>query len=154
MLAFPVTSQAASTFKQGRRAMGPNKIFDQTSQLLEANLDRRVSRNRLISRNLANVDTPNFNGSGLEFETQLRQAVEGGIMPASLTRTHPQHLPQGEEKAFSSPSPKYKDIGAVHLDIEMSKLAENNIMFNAMVRLLNHKFNLLKTAISDSGGGR
>ena len=134
--------------------MGPNKIFDQTSDLLEANMDRRVSRNRILSRNLANVDTPNYRGTGLEFEKQLRSAIEGDIVPPSMARTDPRHLPVAENKPFSAPTAQYKDIGAVHLDIEMSKLAENNIMFNAMIRMLNHKFSILKTAISDSGGGR
>lgn len=129
--------------------MGDNKIFDVTTNLLEANLDRRVRSNNLISRNLANVDTPNYRGTGLEFEKQLATALEGGVLPPTLARTHPAHLPLEPPKPFSKAAPRYVDTGPVHLDIEMSRLAENNIMFNAMVKLLNKKFEKLRTVITE-----
>jgi flagellar basal-body rod protein FlgB len=134
--------------------MGPNKLFDLTTQVIEANMDRRVTRHKLISRNLANVDTPHYEATGLEFEKQLRTALDGGVMPASVSRTHPMHMPTPDSKPLAHAEPKYKKTGAVHLDIEMSKLAENNLMFNAMIQLLNKKMSVLKTAIADSGGGR
>ncbi len=131
--------------------MGLNGLFDRTSELIEANLDRRTTRHRLIARNLANIDTPNFRGTGLEFEKQLRAAISGDNKPVVMVRTHPGHLPHRSRKPFSDAEPRYMDIGAVHLDIEMSKLAENNIMFNTMVQLLSKKFLKLKTAISEAG---
>ncbi len=134
--------------------MGPEKLFDQTTRLLEANLDRRTTSQRLMSRNLANLDTPNYEGTGLEFEKQLRAALEGGVLPASVARTHPRHLPLTPEGPFSQAGPEYKNTGPVQLDIEMSKLAENNIMFNAMIQLLNKKFSVLKNAINEGGGSR
>ena len=130
-----------------------NKLFDQTTQLLEANLDRRVTKHRIVSRNLANIDTPNFTGTGLEFEKQLRTALDGGVLPTSLARTNPMHMPYETSKPFDSAKPVYKDIGPVHLDIEMSKLAENNLMFSAMIQLLNKKFSRLKEAIRGKSGG-
>ena len=134
--------------------MIPDRLFDQTIDLVSANLDRRSVSNRLISRNLANVDTPHYKGTGLEFEKQLRDALEGGILPPTVQRTHQNHLPTTSTAAFGNASPEYKETGPVHLDIEMSKLAENNIMFNAMIQLLNKKYTLLKTAIADGGAGK
>jgi flagellar basal-body rod protein FlgB len=131
--------------------MGGNHLFDTTTNLLEANLDRRAAAHRLISRNLSNLDTPNYRGSGLEFEKQLRTALEGGVLPTSLARTNSMHMPYEPVKPFSQAKPVYKDTGKVQLDIEMSRLAENNIMFNAMIQLLNKKYNLLKTAITEGG---
>ncbi len=132
--------------------MSVSKLFDQTSELLHANLNRRSASNRLVSRNIANIDTPNYTGTGLEFEKQLRTALSGGIVPPTLNRTDPRHISSGDSgEPFSNAQPVYKNTGAVHLDIEMTKLAENNIMFNAMVQLLNKKFTLLKTAIADGG---
>lgn len=86
-----------------------------------------------MSRNLANVDTPGFRSTGLEFAKQLRVAMEGGVLPPSMIRTNPQHLPLEPERPLDRAAPEYKDIGPVQLDVEMSKLAKNNIMFNAMV---------------------
>lgn len=132
--------------------MSVSKLFDQTSDLLHANMDRRSVSNRLISRNIANIDTPNYTGTGLEFEKQLRTALSGGIVPTTLNRTEPGHFASGDPNTpFNHAQPVYKNTGAVHLDIEMTKLAENNIMFNAMVQLLSKKYSLLKTAIADGG---
>jgi len=127
-------------------------IFDRNVELLNANLDRRAQSHRLIARNVSNIDTPNYSGTGLEFEKQLRAAIKGDVLPTSMQRTDARHLPIDEGAAFADAQGVYKDTGPVHLDIEMSKLAENNIMFNTMVTLLNKKFSLLKTAIADSGG--
>jgi flagellar basal-body rod protein FlgB len=134
--------------------MNPDRLFDTTSRLLEANLDRRVASNRLISRNVANMDTPGYTGTGLEFEKQLRAALDGGVLPPSLARTDPGHMPFEPEKPFSQAAPEYKETGPVHLDIEMSKLAENNIMFSAMVQLLTKKYATLKAAIADGQSGQ
>jgi len=129
--------------------MGPKAIFDTATQLLEANLDRRALRHQLISRNISNLDTPNYRGTGLEFEKQLQAALTGGVLPTSMARTNPRHLPLEPPRPFDRAKPKYVDTGKVQLDIEMSRLAENNIMFNAMVQLLNKKMNILKTAITE-----
>jgi flagellar basal-body rod protein FlgB len=134
--------------------MDPMNLFDKTTDLLRANLDRRGTAQNLMSRNLANVDTPDFRGTGLEFEKQLRAAMEGGVLPPSMARTNPRHMPLQPERPMDKAAPEFKDIGPVQLDVEMSKLAENNIMFNAMVQLLNKKYTLLKTAIADGGGSQ
>ncbi|MDR1397979.1 MAG: flagellar basal body rod protein FlgB [Desulfarculales bacterium] len=132
--------------------MAITNLFDQTSNLLHANMNRRSVSNRLIARNLANIDTPNYTGTGLEFEKQLRTALSGGILPQPMKRTDPRHISIPEQdEPFGHAASVYKNTGAVHLDIEMSKLAENNIMFNAMIQLLNKKYTLLKTAIADGG---
>ncbi|MCB2186458.1 MAG: flagellar basal body rod protein FlgB [Deltaproteobacteria bacterium] len=129
-------------------------LFDTTTDLLGANLDRRAVAHRLTARNLANIDTPHFRGTGLEFEKQLRKALDGDILPATMSKTDPRHFPEKEAEAFDKAKPDYMDTGAVHLDIEMSKLAENNIMFNAMVQLLGKKYSILKSAISEGQGGK
>lgn len=133
--------------------MDPSRLIDQTTHLIQANMDRRSTSQRLISRNLANVDTPGFRGSNLEFQTQLRAALEGGVVPPSMSRTDPRHLPVEPPAPFSQAKPVYKDTGPVQLDIEMSRLAENNIMFNAMVQLLTKKYSILKNAINEGGAG-
>lgn len=133
--------------------MSGKTLFDQNIQLLNANMDRRATRHRLITRNVSNLDTPNYIGTGLEFEKQLRAAIGGGILPTQMERTNSMHLPLEDPGAFGKAKGEYKETGPVHLDIEMSKLAENNVMFNTMITLLTKKFSKLKTAIGSGGGG-
>lgn len=130
------------------------RLFDTTSELLEANLDRRTTRHRLISRNISNIDTPGYQGTGLEFEKQLRAAMDGAPSEVTMAKTHPNHLPNEPARPMDQARPRYMSTGPVHLDIEMSKLAENNIMFNAMIQLMGRKFAALKNAIGSDGGSR
>lgn len=128
-------------------------LFDVTTELLGANLNRRTEQHRLVTRNLSNIDTPNYRGTGLEFEKQLAAALDGGVLPPTMAKTDPRHFPLKDPEPFDNAPGENVDIGPVHLDIEMSKLAENNIMFQTMVQLLNKKYTLLKTAINEAGGG-
>jgi flagellar basal-body rod protein FlgB len=133
--------------------MVPMKLFGSTINVLEATLDRRVDSHRFISRNIANADTPNYRGHNLEFQRQLRNALDGGVVPASMAKTHPGHMPYAEPRPLDHAEPESVDTGPVHLDIEMSRLAENNLMFNAMVQLLQRKYSGLKSAIAEKAGG-
>ena len=42
------------------------------------------------------------------------------------------------------------DGNTVDLDKEMAKMAENQLMYNASIRMLSHQFRMLKTAISET----
>lgn len=128
------------------------KLFGQTIRLLEANLDRRTHRHRLISRNLSNIDTPGYQGTRIFFEENLRKALDGDVMPTQLATTHANHLPEGVKKAFSEAPSEFLTDGDVQIDIEMAKLSENNLMFQAMTQLLNKKYEVLKTAIKADQG--
>lgn len=129
-----------------------NQLFDSTSNLVQANLDRRSVAQGLSARNIANIDTPNFQGSGLEFEKQLKAALDGQVLPTKMARTNPGHLPTGDQGPYDNAPGQVMNIGPVHIDIEMSKIAENNIMFNTMVTILTKKYGLLKHAITEGGG--
>ncbi|MBJ6724740.1 flagellar basal body rod protein FlgB [Geomesophilobacter sediminis] len=135
------------------------QIFGNTVELLGKTLDLRAKRQGLISSNLANVETPNFTPSDLSFEKELKNAVSKGSS-ARLDVTNPRHIPlkggtqqldrvQGDvlETPDKAEGP---DGNSVAMETEMGRLAENQIMYNASIQLLNKKFDGIKLAIKGS----
>jgi flagellar basal-body rod protein FlgB len=122
-----------------------SKLFDQTSGLLERSLDIRTPRQRILSSNIANSETPGYEAKDIPFEKILERSMnQYSLLP--LERTHTNHLPEGmvtEIMAETVP-------GGVNIDQEMAKLAENNLRFQAEVQALLKKFEALRTTISET----
>ncbi len=61
-------------------------VSDAVEQVLCLALDGVSLRQRVTADNIANVDTPGFRATSVDFETSLRQAVEGGTPGATPRR--------------------------------------------------------------------
>lgn len=127
------------------------KLFDGTFRLLSRAIGLGWTRHGLIASNLANVETPGFVPRDLDFRAELERALGGGIR---LARTHPLHLdPPGEGgpmvlEVQGEPGP---DGNMVNLEQEAVKLAQNQLLYNALLRMLAGKFEKLKYTISEGG---
>ncbi len=118
------------------------KIFDRTHELLQRSADIRTSRQRVLSSNIANSETPDFIPKDIPFEKILERSITQQSSIA-LRRTNERHFPGElnfdlEVESGSEP---------VNIDKEMAKLAENNLRFNADIQALIKKFEGLKYAI-------
>ena len=130
-----------------------HKIFT----LAQKSLNFRIKRHDLLTSNVANKDTPHYQAEDLVFESQLKKALHADE-PGSMRRTDRMHFdgrqitPLQKVKAqrilSSAPFPGF-DGNTVDLDREMAKMAENQLMYNATLRMLTHKFRGLKAAISE-----
>ncbi|MGK0290711.1 MAG: flagellar basal-body rod protein FlgB [bacterium] len=132
-------------------------LFDKHITLLNKGLDFRSKRNSLISSNIANRETPGYRAKDIVFEKALNKALHSD-RPGPLKTTnarhfdgierHPLHSVKGTQINSANPDPKM-DGNTVNLDKEMAKLAENQIMYSALTRMIGWKFRMLKTASSD-----
>ncbi len=128
-------------------------LFDRTVGVLSRALDYRVRNQRIISTNVANIDTPGFRPKQLKFDEELQRAVDNENMP--LAKTNGKHLPGLNESgpqgapSFVLESVEGSKMGDHSLDIdeEMAKMAKNNLLYEATVKMLSKKFELLKMAI-------
>lgn len=136
-------------------------IFNNTIDLLGKSIDLRAKNQNLIASNIANAETPNFVPKTLVFEKELQGALnknDGGGQHSS-SEPSARHIPlrgagggssvqavTGQVLETPDKTPG-KDGNAVELENEMGNLAENQIMFNASVQMLNKKFEGLITAI-------
>lgn len=131
-------------------------IFGTTIDLLGKAIDLRTKNQNLISSNIANAETPNYTPKALEFEQELQGAVKNGSKGTPAI-TDPRHLPlkgaatrlqsvTGQVIETPSKTPG-NDGNSVELENEMSRLLENQVMFNASVQMLTKKFGDLSMAI-------
>ena len=76
--------------------------FTKTVDLLHRALDVGTVRRQVIPNNMANVGVPNFKRSVVNFESELKRALETEKQkPAlELTMTHPKHIPNWKERDY------------------------------------------------------
>ena len=123
----------------------------------QKSLDFRIKRHDLLASNIANKDTPGYQAEDLVFQSQLEKALHGDE-PGDLRTTNSRHFDGRQTSALhevqaqrilsAAPNPDF-DGNTVNLDREMAKIAENQLMYNASLRMLSHKFRGLKTVISE-----
>jgi flagellar basal-body rod protein FlgB len=131
-------------------------IFNSTVDVLGKSIDMRAKNQNLISSNIANAETPNYVPKSLSFESELQGALKNGDK-GTPSVTNVRHIPlKGASSRVQSVSGKVvetpakspgKDGNAVELEGEMSRMVENQIMYNASVQMLSKKFEGLRTAI-------
>jgi flagellar basal-body rod protein FlgB len=122
------------------------KLFDQTIGFLQRSLDLRTARHKIVSTNIANSETPNYQSMDIPFQKVLERSVHHDST-LQLKKTHSSHLSEGFENTIEVEFSK----GGVNIDQEMANLAENNLMFQAGVQALVKKLEALKATISEGG---
>ena len=123
--------------------------------LLERSLDAASMRSKVLSNNIANIDTPNFKRSDVSFEQTLQDVLSGQTLTGRTT--DPRHIPIGNASIEDARPSVYTDNTTslrtdgnnVDIDAEMVNLATNQIQYNALTEQLNQQFGLLKYAISE-----
>ena len=131
-------------------------VTNKTIEALAASLNFRQMRQELISANIANAETPGYKSKRLDFEDALSRALDVDGQESLITGDD-QHFDVGsggfsniEPEIYDDPNGMVSEDGnTVDRDDEMAKMAENKILFDASVKLLNKKLGLLKYAISD-----
>ncbi|MGQ9646114.1 MAG: flagellar basal body rod protein FlgB [Thermodesulfobacteriota bacterium] len=122
------------------------RLFDQTIGLISRSLDLRAARHKIVSTNVANSETPNYQPVDFPFQKVLERSMQEPSA-VQLKRTHPAHLFESFETSLDL---EYSKEG-VNIDQEMANLAENNLMFQAGVQGLLKKLEALKAAILEGG---
>ena len=126
------------------------KLFSNTVSTLENALNYSSMKQKIVSQNIANVDTPNYKAKDVSFKAALEGALGKSF---DAKRTDARHLEfKGHNGALTGTIIKnnvnYNENGnSVDLDKEMSDLATNQIYFNALTERINGKFNSLQTVI-------
>ncbi|MUV39970.1 Flagellar basal body rod protein FlgB [Lentibacillus sp. JNUCC-1] len=130
-------------------------LFGGTIKTLEHGLDFASAKNKAISNNIANVDTPHYKAKNVQFKDELHKFMDE---PLAAKRTHPKHLtfsagnPQQPYRTSNNSQTVYNHNGNnVDIDKEMAELAKNQIYYQALIDRLNGKFGSLQTVIR---GGR
>ena len=120
---------------------------------LRTKMQWHQERQRVLSENVSNSDTPRFRPRDLvEPKFDKAGAVTGSMGPLVMARTSASHMgPSGAQSSFD----QNKNAGfetrpagnAVNLEEEMLKSAANQMDYAAATSLYSKSLRLLKTAI-------
>lgn len=115
-------------------------------------------RQEVISHNIANVNTPNYRKTVVEFEDLLAREIYGDEPEEGklqMVRTQDKHLPHKPSAYHAEPNMVEDlttimrvDDNNVDIDIEMATLAKNQLYFNALATQLNSYITKVKNAIT------
>lgn len=122
---------------------------------MEKSLDASALRQRVISNNVANADTPHFKRSDVLFEELLQEKMTGNQPVLEGRRTNSRHLRipsntnlPGQAIVESDPnSLMNNNLNNVDMDYEMSLMAKNQLKYNTMIQEMNNEFRKLKIAM-------
>ncbi|MDX9858153.1 MAG: flagellar basal body rod protein FlgB [candidate division Zixibacteria bacterium] len=108
-------------------------------------------RHKLISSNVANVSTPGYESQGIDFQKEIQRA-NGNTSHLVGYTTDAGHLPLGQHPQKSprvhSTNVEVGEMNSVDIDQEVTRMAENELMFTVAARLLQKKFDGLRKAIT------
>ena len=132
----------------------PLFIFRNTSiPKYHKSLDAYTLRQRTISDNIANVDTPGFRRSEVKFEEDLKKVLTKRGVTGKRTRDKHFKIGVGNLKSLRAKIHIPKDASLasgknnVNIDTEMANLAKNAIRFQAVSQFMSGTFRRLKSAI-------
>jgi len=120
--------------------------------VLQKGLEASSLRQQVLSNNIANIDTPNFKRSDVDFQTVLGAALgaNGGTLAMKLTA--PQHIPgvadgSGTGIVTDNSTSLRNDGNNVDVDKEMTNVAENGLYYNSLTQSISLQLGLLRMVI-------
>ena len=138
--------------------MGSQEMFAGTISILEKSLDMRSMKHNLLVSNIANKDTPNYKAFDLAVEEEM-QKLTGTNKTVNLWKTQSGHFDAKSETcsevSITKPSNGFGqniDGNTVDIEKEMTNLAENNLLYDAMAQIMRKKLQGLKVVIQ--GGSK
>lgn len=113
--------------------------FTQQIEQLPRLMDAADLRHRVISQNLANVNTPGYRRLDVEFEKRLAQEMSrsGSSGPSSASP----EIVQDDSTSMRA------DGNNVDVDREIGQLGKNAILFQMYSQLLKSQFDTMKRAV-------
>jgi len=111
-------------------------LVDSTQQVLEAAMRGSWMRQTALTNNLANAETPGFKRQEVNFESTLQSAIDGG-----------QPIDQLEFQAETVPIESGPNGGAVSVDQESARLAENGLDYQALTEVVGARNTIMRSAI-------
>jgi flagellar basal-body rod protein FlgB len=130
-------------------------ISDRATKSLALSLNFRKLKNDLIASNIANAETPNYKAKKIDFEEALARAIDVDDQ-STIHINNQRHFNVGsdegstlEPEIYDNPNGIVSEDGnTVNRDQEMAEMAENKILYDASIQLLNKKLGLMKYTLN------
>lgn len=119
--------------------------MDKGFNVLHRLINATNMRQRVISSNLANVDTPGYKAKDVTFGNLLGKTMK-------LMKTDPKHVGGAENNEVNGNvivenDLSWGDRNNVELNVEVAKMTENSLFHNAAIKILSSKIKMYKAAL-------
>ena len=124
-----------------------NKLFEQ--------LNFRGEKQKVISSNIANINTPAYKTKDLVFENELNNKLDNTLKMQVTSSKHMSSIGNN----LSNTNPKLVDVKGleeqndgnnVNLDTQMSEMSKNKILFDAIQSSIKRDSKLFRSVIESS----
>ena len=107
-------------------------------ELLKQSIDALSLRHKVVSQNLANLNTPGYRAKEVIFEEELGKRLRSG---------RNQSLNEPLVRVDADRSARF-DGNTVDLDLEVSALEKNAMLYETYTELLSSKISMMRSAIT------
>ena len=111
-------------------------LSDPVGSVLTSALDGLSTRSKTIANNIANVDTPDFRATSVDFETALKSAISNGEL---ATEVEPILTP--------TDTPVGPNGNNVDLRKETMAAIQNSAQYQVIARAVSDRAAMLKTVV-------
>lgn len=138
-----------------------------TMRAAENGLDRAATRQRLLTQNLANVNTPGYQRQDLPFSEQLERSQNRALalsnrssFEPAMRVTDPRHIAHAPASSARLAMPETLrqsmrfDGSSVNPEMEMAAMAENELRYATLIRIASGQISGLQRAINSGRGGQ
>jgi len=126
--------------------------FQKTVDLLHRSMSANVVRRSVIANNLTNANVPNFKRSNVNFESELKRALDTEKQKPvlELTLTDPRHIPNFRERDYRDVQIRrvldytstYNNNGNnVDPEQEIALLTQNQMSYMLLAQSIDFQFN-------------
>ena len=129
------------------------KIFNDVS-LLQKGLNASWTRNEVIANNVANLNTPGFKESNVEFESYFQEALNQESFVG--LKSDPRHVDIGNSAndvqatvVKNDSTSMNKDGNNVDIDAQMIELSKNTLYYNMLTIKASKELGRLRMAINE-----
>ena len=134
-----------------------NNSFGKTLDIVHRTMDVSLLRRSVISDNIANADTPNFKRSVINFESELKRALDTQDNTGlAATLTDRRHIPFHRQMSYRDVGPRRildylstTDNNGNNVDIEEESMAllQNQLNYEIMTRMVTNQFNQMNLVL-------
>jgi len=122
-------------------------FIDQAFSLNEKSLNVRAQRMEVLSRNLANADTPHFKAQDIDFKSVMKSASEGAVVT-----TNAKHISEAPDQTsdglkFRIPFNVSFDGNTVELPVEQAKFGQYAADYQTTLSILENRISGIRKAL-------
>ena len=122
-------------------------FIDKAFSLNEKSLNVRAQRMEVLSRNIANADTPHFKAQDIDFKNVMKSASEGAVIT-----TNARHITEAPDQ--TADGLKYRipynvsfDGNTVELPVEQAKFGQYAADYQTTLSILENRISGIRKAL-------